>query len=242
MSLLAQDTGKCTPFLCNEPRKLPRRHVKWSYFWEYLLDGRTPIRAISDEAIGRAMQLLRGSGTIVELGAGSDYYRSMLPQDQPYEKTDLSGPCDRIVDMTDMPYPDDSVDAFVSIFSLEHVYEYQRVFAEVRRTLKPGGRFLLVVPFLYYYHAAPDDYIRLTRSAIERHASDFHVLHSEDLGNRSLLMAEFLHEKKVMGHQSSWGRRLLLRIIGSAYVLAYLLAPKMERQYAAAYLYVLEKR
>lgn len=242
MSALVQDERCPAPFACSEPRTPPRRLVKWSYFWEYLLDGRTPIRAISDEAINRSLQMLRGPGKIVELGAASDYYQTMLPPDQLYEKTDLNESCDRKVDMTDMPYEDETIDAFVSIYSLEHVYEYQRVFGEVHRTLRSGGRFLLVVPFLYYYHAAPDDYIRLTRSAIEKHARQFHILHSEDLGNRSLLVAELLHEKPAMGHKSTWLRRLLLRLMGSLCILAYLIRPEMEREYAAAYLYVMEKR
>jgi ubiquinone/menaquinone biosynthesis C-methylase UbiE len=52
------------------------------------------------------------------------------------------------------------VDAFFTAFALEHIRNYRKAFSEMERALKPGGRMLIVVPFLYYYHGAPDDYVR----------------------------------------------------------------------------------
>lgn len=213
----------------------------WRYLWEFLRDGRTPIRALSDEAVRRYLPLLYGPGRIVELGAPSEYYRRFAPRDQDYQITDCSGQAAERVDMTQMPFESETIDAFVSIFSLEHIYEYSKAINEVERALKKGGRFLLVMPFLYYYHAAPDDYVRLTKSALLRLLEGFRILAIRSLGSRALFVAEMYHEKSEMGHRSSWLRRLLLRCIGAAFLAAHIWRPASEEAYASAYLVVCER-
>lgn len=44
-----------------------------------------------------------------------------------------------------MPFPDESVDVISSFNSLDHVRDVTAALAEIRRVLKPGGDFLLVV-------------------------------------------------------------------------------------------------
>lgn len=58
---------------------------------------------------------------------------------------------------------------FVLAFNLfEHVYRYQTAPAEVRRVLKPGGSFVICVPFLHEFHADPHDYFRFTAPALRQ--------------------------------------------------------------------------
>ena len=45
-----------------------------------------------------------------------------------------------------LPYPDGSVDVIISNQVLEHVMDYDRSLAELRRVLKPGGAFLHMFP------------------------------------------------------------------------------------------------
>lgn len=170
-----------------------------SYLLEYLRDGRTPIRAISDLAISQSVPLLSCDGTIIELGAAGDYYKKFFPSTQRYCTSDISGAADMVLDMTKMDLPDNSVAAFISTYSLEHVFDFAKVFQEVYRTLLPGGRFLLIVPFLYHYHAAPDDYFRFSRSCIEKLLDKFNVLTYVPIGNREIFTAELYHEKSVLG-------------------------------------------
>ena len=50
---------------------------------------------------------------------------------------------------------------------LEHIYDWQFIFGEVRRLLKEKGKIYLIIPFMYPIHAAPNDYVRVTSSYIE---------------------------------------------------------------------------
>jgi SAM-dependent methyltransferase len=213
----------------------------WRYLVEFLRDGRTPIRAISDEAVRQYLPFLYGPGAIIELGAPSDYYRCFAPAEQNYQITDYSDRAAFKVNMTDMPFDNETVDAFVSVFSLEHVQNYQRALAEVRRTLKKRGRFLLIMPFLYYYHAAPDDYVRLTRSALLAELRGYRFLAVESLGSRALFVAEMYHEKAEMGHSSSWLRRTVFRCMASIFVASYVWRAANEEIYASAILVLCEK-
>src|SRR3954470_19112666 len=109
-------------------RAAPPR-VTLRYMLDFPLDGETPGRVLNDQAMRTLMPFLRGPGTVVELGGAGDWYRNFMPG-QNYEITNFVEPCDRIVDMTAMPYADDSVDAFLSMFALEHVYDYQAAIDE----------------------------------------------------------------------------------------------------------------
>ena len=59
---------------------------------------------------------------------------------------------------------------------MEHVENPLVAVQEIRRVLKPGGRCLLYVPFLYYYHAELgyyQDYWRFSHDALKLLLKDF---------------------------------------------------------------------
>ena len=72
---------------------------------------------------------------------------------------------DVVGDIHEMPFPDNSLEAILCIAVLEHVYNPLRAVEEMYRTLKPGGKVFVYMPFLYGYHAQPGyygDYWRIT--------------------------------------------------------------------------------
>lgn len=73
----------------------------------------------------------------------------------------LSG-VDMAADLASLPIQSGSVDLALSIAVLEHVPDPGRLVAEMLRVLRPGGEIVCFVPFLQPFHAAPDDYSRLT--------------------------------------------------------------------------------
>lgn len=211
-----------------------------AFLWEFLMDGRTPARAMSDVSMQALLPALAGPGTIIELGAAGDYYKNFVPTTQRYQTSNLTTGCDIQLDMTKLNLADDSVDALVSVFALEHLYDFDAVFAEQQRVLKPGGRLLLVVPFLYYYHAAPDDFFRFSASALDRLLAPLNVLVRQPLGDRWLLFAEFLHEKVIMGSRMGFLARLALRLVALPFLAAGLKAH--DSRYAFGFAYLCEKR
>lgn len=80
---------------------------------------------------------------------------------------------DVIIDMN-VPlteFADGSFDVVLLSDVLEHIREPALLISEISRILRPGGRLLLNVPFLYQVHEAPHDYYRYTRYALEQFAT-----------------------------------------------------------------------
>ncbi len=83
---------------------------------------------------------------------------------------------DIVGDIHDLPFEDNSVDAFIAMCVLTHVEEPQKAMRELYRCLKPGGYIFLFLPFLYYYHPWDEyykDYYRFTQDGIKYMMKDF---------------------------------------------------------------------
>ena len=78
--------------------------------------------------------------------------------------------------MTDVA--DNSVDCVVTISTLEHVRYPTKVVAEVYRILKPGGFVYINVPFMFPFHADPDDFYRFSSRGLEILCEEFERLDS----------------------------------------------------------------
>ncbi len=82
-------------------------------------------------------------------------------------------------DIQDLPLPDDSEENIVCLAVLEHVENPFKSFAELHRVLKPGGKCLLYVPFLFYYHAEGTyykDYWRFTPDSLSTLTKPFSTM------------------------------------------------------------------
>lgn len=63
-----------------------------------------------------------------------------------------------------IPVADKKYDVVISLNTFEHVRDLRTALNEICRTLRPGGRLIFVVPFMFRVHGHPDDYIRGTPS------------------------------------------------------------------------------
>lgn len=83
-----------------------------------------------------------------------------------------------ICDLTKIPQKSDTYDSILCNAVLEHVQFPDQVLKELHRLLKPGGTFVLAVPFLQPYHASPTDFQRYTRQGLMELARvhDFEVV------------------------------------------------------------------
>lgn len=67
---------------------------------------------------------------------------------------------DLVANAETLPLPTDSVDAIVCESLLEHVPRPQNIVDEMYRVLRPGGGMYIVIPFVYPFHASPNDFQR----------------------------------------------------------------------------------
>ena len=67
---------------------------------------------------------------------------------------------------------------------LEHVYEIDNAFTELKKILKPKGKIYISTPFLYRYHSAPKDYYRFTLDFYEKIAKKhkIKIIYKKSLG------------------------------------------------------------
>src|SRR5690606_10312656 len=65
-----------------------------------------------------------------------------------------------------LPFADDCFDSVFSSEVFEHVFNLPQIVDELYRVLKPGGRMLVTVPFVWDEHEIPYDFARYTSFGI----------------------------------------------------------------------------
>lgn len=136
---------------------------------QWLLGGNTATIAwIRAEAAGR----------VLDIGCADRWIQPNLPQgcdyiglDYPATGKDLyEAAPDVFADASRLPLPDACVDTVIVLEVMEHLRHPMEALHEISRVLRPQGKVLLSIPFLYPIHDAPYDYQRLTRYGLVRDA------------------------------------------------------------------------
>ncbi len=106
------------------------------------------------------------SGMVLDIGGRSrgrfikpkkDVKRWVFADINPKHRPDI------VLDVADMKeIENQSIDVISACELFEHVEHIERGLDECARVLKPGGRMIISVPFLYPVHADPSDYQRWT--------------------------------------------------------------------------------
>jgi SAM-dependent methyltransferase len=110
------------------------------------------LRMLGDLRFERALEVGYGSGAVqVALHAVAGEVHGLdLDADPTLATSVLDGfslPSDlRQGSVYALPYPDAHFDLVVSFSTFEHLRDFEQALAEVRRVLRPGGRFLLGMP------------------------------------------------------------------------------------------------
>ncbi len=144
--------------------------------------GLTPVlrEAVRGKAVSRTMTNLFWlgreplSGNLLDIGGGggrASHYRFLPIEKEANLRTVdvIARPnTDFVLDITkeSVPLSDNSQTAVFLFNILEHLNAHDKVLAEIRRLLRPGGKLLGTVPFLVNVHPDPHDFVRFTGEAL----------------------------------------------------------------------------
>lgn len=141
----------------------------------------------------KVIRILESSGIVIDFGGGLRLSRDKSDREDPknaflkpyankvdYKIFDISAEYnpDIIGDIHALPFADSTIDGYVCLAVLEHVKNPIVAMSEMFRTLKPGGKILIYVPFLFYYHNHEGnhtygDYWRFTSDTLRMLAEPF---------------------------------------------------------------------
>lgn len=137
----------------------------------------------------------RVSGTILDLGGDSkSAYNAIFDKESQVTRVNLDKESlpDIVHDLEKpIPLSNNSFDSVLLMNVLEHVYNKSQLISEANRLLKPGGKLLAVVPFMFPIHPSPQDFWRMTQDAIhkELEGAGFASIQIKPLGTGVFSMA-----------------------------------------------------
>lgn len=144
----------------------------------------------------RLCATLLGGGCVLDLGCGTGHsWRELSPRETVGIDVDPAALAGQerethVADMRTLPFPPDSFDSVVSIQSIEHVPDPERVLAEVVRVVRGEGRAIFVTPN------------RLTFGRPDEIIDPYHYV-EYDAGELSELCSRFFQSVEVLGLQAS---------------------------------------
>jgi SAM-dependent methyltransferase len=105
-------------------------------------------------------------GEVLDVGCGSKPYRELIPagryvgMEMDTPRTRASFAADVYYDGRTFPQADATFDGVLCSQVFEHVFTPAEFLAEIHRVLRPGGRLVLTVPFVWDEHEQPHDFAR----------------------------------------------------------------------------------
>jgi SAM-dependent methyltransferase len=137
------------------------------------------------------------SGMLLDLGAGNQpfkvWYSGLADKCVSIDVTPSPG-LDVLSLAAPLPFGSATFDTVLCTSVLEHVHDAEDVVSEIARVLKPGGRLIITIPFLYPTHEAPYDFWRTThwglRSVLSRHGLEVDNVAAQ--GGPVLLVSHYL--------------------------------------------------
>jgi SAM-dependent methyltransferase len=113
-----------------------------------IVEAKPFLRKIYLEWYARLLHALPAvDGTILELGSGAGFFRDLCPEAITSEVFACPG-IQSVIDAHRLPFRDGSLRAIVMTDVMHHISEPGRFLAEAQRALVPGGRMLMIEPWV----------------------------------------------------------------------------------------------
>jgi SAM-dependent methyltransferase len=123
------------------------------------------VRAGANEFIHRHRDAL--AGLVLDAGCGHRPYAHLMDRSPVGVDFDVVVRPDVVADVTRLPFATAAFDAVFACELLEHVLDPPTAVREFARVLRPRGRLVLTVPFLYPPHGLPTDFWRLSAATLD---------------------------------------------------------------------------
>lgn len=141
------------------------------------------------------------SGSLLDFGCGNKPYLHLfsvnkyvgLDIENPGHKHDTE-PVDVFYDGRNIPFANQSFDSFFSSQVFEHVFDLPHSLSELHRVLKPGGKGLILVPFVWDEHEVPFDFARYSQFGIKHllQNAGFEILSQKQDAHFAQVIAQLL--------------------------------------------------
>jgi SAM-dependent methyltransferase len=135
-------------------------------------DPASTLSLLPNAALGEWLADVREAftGDLLDAGAGNqpyrDWYAPLVKSVVAVDATPAPGLA-TLAFVDALPFRDETFDTILSTEVWEHVEDVTAAARESFRLLRPGGRLVITVPFLYPTHEEPYDFGRFTRYGLE---------------------------------------------------------------------------
>lgn len=182
--------------------------IKWNYILGYFSNSKSLFRLYQENVLLACSNEFKGD--IIELGGEKKYNVQQFFPENKVIVSNISRDCDIHIDVTSIQLNNETVDNYLMISMLQHVNDPFKAIDEVKRTLKSGGRLLVVNAFS---HPLCDekDYWRFGEDAYaEFFKDDFEIIKTFYLGGKFSMMSNTL--RRPIGVLK--GKFFIFKIIG----------------------------
>lgn len=109
------------------------------------------------------------NGNILDLGCGEKPYSNLFKtanyigldyENSTHEIKNLTA--DIYYDGNKIPFDNNYFDALLCTEVITHVKDFVNIIGEIHRVMKPGGKALITLPFIWFENEPPNDYYRFT--------------------------------------------------------------------------------
>ena len=135
----------------------------------------------------------QAEGLVIDVGCASQTPKQYLPKGCDYYGLDYPTTANNwymtqpnvYADGQKLPFKQGSIDSILLLDVIEHLPNPEQCINEIYRVLKPEGKLLLRVPFMYPIHDAPLDFHRWTEYGLKQLATNnnFTITNTQRTGN-----------------------------------------------------------
>lgn len=137
-------------------------------WWRLVNQDKTLLRWMEEEQIAQ----LHLRGRVLDIGGGAHFgYVDLIRIDGRLDSINISSEVKPtfVANLNkELPIADEAYDNVICFNTLEHILDDRRSTRELLRVLRPGGRFVATVPFLFPRHGRYGDYHRHTAEYWEK--------------------------------------------------------------------------